>query len=97
MRYFFEKHWNVHTVTVSTVTFHVHTVTLMCNGLDIFKFICSNMYFLEDLYCSFCFQLIAYKSFDIQCKTNDSVACILSVFPSNTNFVRPTKFSLVFL
>ena len=44
--YFFEKHWNVHIVTVSTVTFHVHTVTLVCNGLDIFKFICSNMYFL---------------------------------------------------
>ena len=56
--FLFEKHWNVHTVTVSTVTFHVHTVTLVCNGLDIFKFICSNMYFLEDLYCSFCFQLI---------------------------------------
>ena len=37
---FLEKHRNDHTVTVFTITFHVHTVTLMRNRLDIFKFIC---------------------------------------------------------
>ena len=58
---FLEKHRNVRTVIVCTVTIYVHAVTLVCNGADIFKFICLNMHFLVNLCCSFCFQLIASK------------------------------------
>ena len=79
VRNFLEKHRNVRTVIVCTVTFYVHVVTLVCNGADIFKFICLNMHFLVNLCCSFYFQLIAYKLFDIKRQSFD-IICILSVF-----------------
>ena len=98
VRNFLEKHRSAHTLTVCTVTFYVHAVTLVCNDADIFKLICLNMHFSckPSLQFSFpfdCFEVIWYKT----PKFWQINMYIISVFPLSINSLRRTKFTIVFL